>query len=80
MLIDPNGNPSLAFTLYAAECEGDVATATGIRNKIIKNLRQASLYRAINETDVRLEAAAAGFEGYLSDQEVSQILGDVYNV
>ena len=39
MLIDPSGNPSLAFTLYAAECEGDIDTPTGKRNRIIKNLR-----------------------------------------
>ena len=39
MLIDPSGNSSLAFTLFAAECEGDIPTYQGKRNRIIKNLR-----------------------------------------
>ena len=40
MLIDPRGNPSLPFTLYAAECEGDVPTRRGKINKLIKTLRE----------------------------------------
>ena len=39
MLIDPSGNPNLPFTLYAAECEGDVPTRQGKINKLIKTLR-----------------------------------------
>ena len=44
MLIDPSGNPSLAFTLFAAECEGELDTYQGKINKIIKNLRQRSCW------------------------------------
>lgn len=77
MLIDPmTGNPSLAFTLFAAECEGDVPTEVGRRNRLIKTLRQRSIYETITETIIREEAAAAGL-AFLSDAEVRDIKGEI---
>lgn len=75
MLIDPSGNPSLAFTLFAAECEGELDTYQGKINKIIKNLRQ----RPIEEQDeiaIHEEAVSAGLYN-LTDQEVGRILREV---
>lgn len=76
MLIDPSGNPSLAFTLYAMECEGDVDTYTGKRNKLIKDLRQRAQWAPVSESDVCREAVAAGL-GILTDQEINDILNEV---
>ena len=76
MLIDPSGNPSLAFTLFAAECEGDIPTYQGKRNKLIKNLRQRAIWAPITESDVCGEAIAAGL-GMLTDQEINDILNEV---
>lgn len=76
MLIDPSGNPSLAFTLFAAECEGDISTFQGKRNKLIKNLRERACWELIDETIVAEEAAAAGF-GILTDQEINDVLNEV---
>ena len=76
MLIDPSGNPSLAFTLYAMECEGDVDTYTGKRNKLIKDLRQRAQWAPVTERDVCQEAVAAGL-GILTDQEINDILNEV---
>ena len=77
MLIDPmTGNPSLAFTLFAAECEGDLPTETGRRNRLIKTLRQRSIYETISETIIREEAAAAGL-AFLSDAEVRDIKEEI---
>lgn len=76
MLIDPSGNPSLAFTLFAAECEGDVSTFQGKHNKLIKNLRERACWELIDETIVAEEAAAAGL-GILTDQEINDILNEV---
>jgi hypothetical protein len=77
MLIDPmTGSPSLAFTLFAAECEGDLPTEVGKRNKLIKTLRQRSIYENINETIIRKEAAAAGLT-FLSDAEVRLIKEEI---
>ena len=75
MLIDPSGNPSLAFTLFAAECEGELDTYQGKINKIIKNLRQ----RPIEEQDeiaIHEEAVSAGLYN-LTDTEVDNILREV---
>ena len=75
MLIDPSGNPSLAFTLFAAECEGELDTYQGKINKIIKNLRQ----RPIEEQDeiaIHEEAVSVGLYN-LTDQEVGRILREV---
>ena len=73
MLIDPNNNPSLAFTLFAAEQEGELDTYQGKRNKLIKNLRQRATWAPITESDVCREAVAAGL-GILTDQEINDIL------
>lgn len=76
MLIDPSGNPSLAFTLFAAECEGELDTYQGKRNKLIKNLRQRATRAPITESDVCGEAIAAGL-GILTDEEINDILNEV---
>ena len=78
MLIDPSGNPSLAFTMFVAECEGDIDTPVGKRNKVIKNLRQRAQYELITKDDVFYEANAAGL-GDLTYQEVEEILKEVRN-
>ena len=76
MLIDPSGNPSIAFTLFAAECEGDTDTIQGKKNLIIKNLRQRP-WEEQDETAVHEEALAAGLYN-LTDQEVEEILKEVW--
>ena len=76
MLIDPNGNPSLAFTLFAAECEGELDTYQGKRNKLIKNLRQRAQWAPVSESDVCREAVNLGL-GILTDQEIEDILNEV---
>ena len=76
MLIDPNGNPSLAFTLFAAEQEGELDTYQGKRNKLIKSLRQRAIWAPVTESDVCREAVAAGL-GILTDQEINDILNEV---
>ena len=75
MLIDPSGNPSLAFTLFAAECEGELDTYQGKINKIIKNLRQRPAEEQ-DETVVHEEAVSAGLYN-LTDTEVDNILREV---
>ena len=77
MLIDPSGNPSLAFTLFAAECEGELDTYQGKINKIIKNLRQRPAEEQ-DETAVHEEAVSAGLYN-LTDTEVDNILREVNN-
>ena len=76
MLIDPNGNPSLAFTLFAAEQEGELDTPQGKRNKLIKELRQRAIWSPIDESDIAEEAAAAGLET-LTDKEIEDVLNEV---
>ena len=76
MLIDPSGNPSLAFTLFAAEQEGELDTDQGKKNRIIKNLRQRP-WEEQDETAVHEEAVAAGLY-FLTDQEVEEILKEVW--
>ena len=75
MLIDPSGNPSLTFTLFAAECEGELDTYQGKINKIIKNLRQRPAEEQ-DETVVHEEAVSAGLYN-LTDTEVDNILREV---
>lgn len=65
-----------AFMLYAMECEGDVDTYTGKRNKLIKDLRQRAQWVPVSESDVYREAVAAGL-GILTDQEINDILNEV---
>lgn len=76
MLIDPSGNPSIAFTLFAAECEGDIPTYQGKRNKLIKELRQRAQWAPMSESDVCREAVNLGL-GILTDQEIEDILNEV---
>lgn len=77
MLNDPcTGDPSIPFTLYALECEGEIDTATGKRNKLIKNLRERASWSTITEDDVRQEAAAAGIQ-FASNAEIRRILQEV---
>lgn len=68
------GDP--AFMLYAMECEGDIDTYTGKRNKLIKDLRQRAQWSPITESEVCQEAVAAGL-GMLTDQEINDILNEV---
>ena len=75
MLIDPSGNPSLAFTLFAAECEGELDTYQGKINKIIKNLRQRPCWE-IDEFAVRQEFLTVGLYNP-TDEEVGEILREV---
>jgi len=73
MLIDPvTGNPSLAFTMYAAECEGDIPTHEGKKNRLKKTLRERPSWKPIDEDVIREEAAAAGLE--LTYSEIQNIL------
>ena len=75
MLIDPSGNPSLAFTLFAAECEGELDTYQSKINRIIKNLRQRPTEEQ-DETAVHEEAVSAGLYN-LTDTEGDNILREV---
>ena len=76
MLIDPSGNSSIPFTLFAMECEGDIDTQVGKRNKLIKDLRQRAQWTPVTESEVAEEAVAAGL-GILTDQEINDILNEV---
>ena len=76
-LTDPmTGKPSIPFTLFAAECEGDIPTYQGKRNKLIKDLRQRAQWAPVTESDVCREAVAAGL-GILTDEEINNILNEV---
>ena len=76
MLKDPfTGKPSIPFTLYAMECNGETDTYQGKKNRIIKNLRQRP-WEEQDETAVHEEALAAGLYN-LTDQEVEEILREV---
>ena len=75
MLIDPSGNPSIPFTLYAMECEGEIDSVAGKRNKIIKNLRQRP-HLEVDEFAVRQEFLEVGLYNP-TDEEVGEILREV---
>ena len=75
MLIDPSGNPSIPFTLYAMECEGEIDSVAGKRNKVIKNLRQRP-YWEVDEFAVRQEFLEVGLYNP-TDEEVGEILREV---
>lgn len=66
----------LPFMMYILECEGEIDTPQGKRNKLIKDLRQRAQWSPIDESDVREEAVAAGL-GILTDQEINDILNEV---
>lgn len=65
-----------AFMLYAMECEGDIDTPIGKKNKLIKDLRQRATWAPISESDVCREAVNLGL-GILTDQEIEDILNEV---
>ena len=75
MLIDPSGNPSIPFTLYAMECEGEIDSVAGKRNKVIKNLRQRPQWE-VDEFAVRQEFLEVGLYNP-TDEEVGEILREV---
>ena len=75
MLIDPSGNPSIPFTLYAMECEGEIDSVAGKRNKIIKNLRQRPQWE-VDEFAVHQEFLKVGLYNP-TDEEVGEILREV---
>jgi hypothetical protein len=75
MLIDPSGNPSIPFTLYALEQEGEIDTPVGKRNKVIKNLRQRACWQLLDENIVREEAAAAGIYDYSEIEYIKSQVG-----
>ena len=75
MLIDPNGNPSIPFTLFAMECEGEIDTPVGKRNKVIKNLRQRAYWQLLDADIVREEAAAAGIYDYSEIEYIKSQVG-----
>ena len=72
MLIDPNGNPSIPFTLFAMEQEGEIDSVAGKRNKIIKNLKQRPQWE-VDEFAVRQEFLEVGLYNP-TDKEVEEIL------
>lgn len=64
-----------AFMLYAMECEGDIDTLQGKRNKIIKNLKQRPCWE-VDEFAVRQEFLEVGLYNP-TDEEVGEILREV---
>ena len=77
MLKDPfTGQPSIPFTLYAMECEGEVNTPQGKRNKLIKNLIERNRYEVIHEGIVQEEFV--NIIGYIpTEAEIEDILIEV---
>ena len=77
MLNDPvTGNPSIPFTLYAMECEGDTDTPQGRYNRMMKDLRERASWSPIDETDV-IQAAYAADLDEPTPEEIEQILQEV---
>lgn len=75
-LTDPmTGKPSIPFTLFAMECEGEIDSIVGKRNKIIKNLKQRP-YWEVDEFAVRQEFLEVGLYNP-TDEEVGEILNEV---
>lgn len=64
-----------AFMLYAMECEGDIDTPTGKRNRIIKNLR-AMPECMRDDFAVQQEFLNAGLYNP-TDEEIKDILEEV---
>ena len=75
MLIDPSGNPSIPFTLYAMEQEGEIDSIAGKRNRIIKNLKQRPRWE-VDEFAVRQEFLEVGLYNP-TDEEVEEILREM---
>ena len=77
MLPDPvTGNPSIPFTLYAMECEGDIDTQEGKKNKLRKRLRERAETGVIDVSDVLHEAAELGLD--LTFREALSMSYDAY--
>ena len=75
-LKDPfTGEPSISFTLFAMECEGDTDTYAGKRNRIIKNLRERPYWER-DEVAVREEFLKVNIYNP-TDEEVGNILREV---
>lgn len=64
-----------AFMLYAMECEGDIDTPTGKRNRIIKNLRAMPEHMR-DDFAVQQEFLNAGLYNP-TDEEIRDILEEV---
>lgn len=78
MLRDPvTGNPSIPFTLYAMECEGDLDTKQSRYNQMIKDLRERASWSPIDETDVIQATYAAGLLDEPTPEEIEQIMSEV---
>lgn len=76
MLIDPSGNPSIPFTLYAMECEGELDTDLSKRNRVVKNLRDLARYTIVDEQTAEVEFYK--IVGYTpTEQEIQEILWEV---
>lgn len=55
-LKDPfTGEPSIPFTLYAMECEGEIDNFQGKRNRLIKHLLRMKTYTVVDEDTIRNE-------------------------
>lgn len=76
MLIDPSGNPSIPFTLYAMECQGELDTDRSKRNRVVMNLRDLARYTIVDERVVEVEFYEV--VGYTpTEQEIQNILWEV---
>lgn len=76
MLIDPSGNPSIPFTLYAMECEAELDTDRSKRNRVMMNLRDLARYTIVDEQVVETEFYK--IVGYApTEQEIQNILWEV---
>ena len=76
MLIDPSGNPSIPFTLYAMECEEELDTDRSKRNRVVKNLRDLARYTIVDEQTAEVEFYK--IVGYTpTEQEIQEILWEV---
>lgn len=63
------------FMMYILECEGEIDTPVGKRNKVIKNLRQRACWQLLDEDIVREEAAAAGIYDYSEIEYIKSQVG-----
>lgn len=79
MLKDPfTGEPSMSFTLYAMEQEGDVDTDLGKRKRVMKNLKELAKWTVVDENTVRDEFFDVML--YLpTEEEIVNILREVLN-
>ena len=77
MLNDPfTGEPSIPFTLYAMECEGDIDSLQGRYNRMIKELRERAQYEIIDESAI-IQAAYAADLNEPTPEEIDDIIMEV---